>query len=90
MINVLVTGGTGLVGSAIRNISEEYPNYNFTFVSSAECNLCNFSETYLFFTKHKPDIVIHLAAYVGGLFKNMQYKVEFFEKNFLMNSLLLS
>jgi GDP-L-fucose synthase len=33
----------------------------------------------------RPDYVIHLAAYVGGLFKNMKYKVEMYEKNILIN-----
>ena len=35
--------------------------------------------------KIKPDFVIHLAAYVGGLFKNMNFKVDMYEKNTLMN-----
>lgn len=29
------------------------------------------------FEKHKPTHVIHLAAMVGGLFKNMKYKLDF-------------
>jgi GDP-L-fucose synthase len=33
----------------------------------------------------RPDCVIHLAANVGGLFKNMNQKVEMFEHNMRMN-----
>ena len=29
------------------------------------------------FDKYKPTHVIHLAAMVGGLFKNMKYQVDF-------------
>ena len=31
-------------------------------------------------------MVIHLAAMVGGLFKNMKYPVKMFENNILMNT----
>jgi len=33
--------------------------------------------TRVLFEKHKPTHVIHLAAMVGGLFKNMKYKLDF-------------
>ena len=29
------------------------------------------------FEKHRPTHVIHLAAMVGGLFRNMKYKADF-------------
>ena len=32
----------------------------------------------------KPDYVIHLAAYVGGLFRNMEQKINMFEKNLII------
>ena len=35
------------------------------------------SATRHLFEKHKPTHVIHLAAMVGGLFKNMKYKLDF-------------
>jgi GDP-L-fucose synthase len=37
------------------------------------------------FDKYKPNYVIHLAACVGGLFKNMNNKVEMLEKNLMIN-----
>lgn len=83
-MKVLVTGSSGLVGSAIKNISPDYP-YEFIFVSSKDADLTDYKQTYHLFDKHKPDYVIHLAACVGGLFKNMNYKVEMFEKNTLIN-----
>ncbi len=38
------------------------------------------------FEKHKPTHVIHLAAFVGGLFRNMKYPVEFYNWNMAMNN----
>ena len=83
-MKVLVTGSSGLVGSAIKNISPNYP-YDFIFVSSQDADLTDYMQTYNLFDKHKPDYVIHLAACVGGLFKNMNNKVDMFENNVLIN-----
>ena len=43
-MKILITGGSGLVGYAIKQISKEY-NHNFTFLSSKDCNLENFQQT---------------------------------------------
>ena len=83
-MKILVTGGTGLVGSAIKKISPNY-DYDFIFVSSKDADLTDYAQTYNLFAKHQPDFVIHLAACVGGLFKNMNQKVDMFEINNLIN-----
>ena len=52
MKTILVTGGSGLVGSAINNIINNsiYNNeYNFIFLSSKNCNLLNYDETFQYF-----------------------------------------
>jgi hypothetical protein len=41
------------------------------------------------FEKYKPTHVIHLAALVGGLFKNMKYKLTFLRDNCLINDNVL-
>lgn len=86
---ILVTGGSGLVGSAIKSIHHNYPNYDFIFVSSKMCNLLDYNQTLEFFKLSKPDYVIHLAANVGGLFKNMKYPVNMLEDNLLINTNVL-
>ena len=53
------------------------------------CNLLDYSETDLFFNKTKPNYVIHLAANVGGLFKNMNQKVQMLEDNLSINTNVL-
>ena len=88
---VLVTGGSGLVGNAIRNeinnsINSYYSeNYSFVFSNSSKCNLCDYDSTLEYFKKIQPNYVIHLAANVGGLYKNMNKKVEMLEDNLLIN-----
>ncbi len=88
-MKVLITGGSGLVGSAINSISNLYPNFEFIFLSSKTCDLTNWEETNKYFNSVKPDYVIHLAASVGGLFKNMKYKVDMLESNLTINTNVL-
>eukprot|EP00301_Raphidiophrys_heterophryoidea_P025172 c8383_g1_i1.p1 GENE.c8383_g1_i1~~c8383_g1_i1.p1 ORF type:complete len:329 (-),score=87.83 c8383_g1_i1:266-1222(-) len=84
---VLVTGGTGLVGRAIKSVVEQNKNETrkWVFIGSKDADLRNLAETQQLFEKYKPTHVIHLAAYVGGLFKNMRQKVEFWRYNAAMN-----
>jgi len=82
---ILVTGGTGLVGNAIREISKD-SQHNYIFLSSQDCDLTDYSSTLNLFEKIKPDYIIHLAACVGGLYKNMNKKIELYEKNIIMNT----
>ena len=67
-MRILITGGTGLVGSALRKISYRYIGCEFNFLSSDMCDLRSQKETYELFEKFKPNYVIHLAARVGGLY----------------------
>lgn len=43
------------------------------------------AQTRAIFERYRPNMVIHLAALVGGLFRNMKYKVEFYRENVLIN-----
>jgi GDP-L-fucose synthase len=85
MNKILITGGTGLVGYALQSIQQKYYNYTYVFLSSKDCDLINYDDTLKCFQKHNPDYVIHLAANVGGLYKNMNFKVDMFESNLQMN-----
>ncbi|KAF9511456.1 hypothetical protein BS47DRAFT_1383446 [Hydnum rufescens UP504] len=95
---ILVTGGTGLIGSAIKHVIEtEAPNSRFgkhdgeewIFARSSEGDLRDPVATRELFAKYKPTHVIHLAALVGGLFKNMKYKLTFLRENTLINDNIL-
>jgi len=87
MKSILITGGSGLIGSAMKQIMDDYKlEFYCTFLNSKQCDLCNYSETLKIFSEFKPDIIIHLAACVGGLFKNMSDKVRMLEENVLINT----
>lgn len=70
---VLVTGGTGLVGRAVQEIIAENPpsDETWVFAGSNDADLINYESTKALFERVKPTKVLHLAAYVGGLFANM-------------------
>jgi len=86
MKKILVTGGSGLVGNGIQSIVGEFGDkYEFIFVSSKDYDLYNFKQTNQMFVDIKPQMVIHLAANVGGLYKNMNQKVDMLEKNLMIN-----
>lgn len=91
-IIVLVTGGTGLVGKAIEAVVNEdkikHPELageTWFYASSTDADLRNKESTKQLFERVKPTHVIHLAAMVGGLFRNLKYKVEFYRENVLIN-----
>jgi len=90
---VMVTGGTGLVGRAIQAVIAEnpdkYKNQTWVFLSSKDADLTDAASTKAVFEKHKPTHVIHLAAMVGGLFKNLKYNFDFYRKNMQMNDNVL-
>ena len=73
---LLVTGGNGLVGSAI----------NANIKLGREYNLINPEETLRAFQLHKPTHVIHCAGKVGGLGDNMKYKGEYLYDNIMINT----
>lgn len=85
MKRIIITGGSGLVGTGIRSISHKYPEYEFIYISSREYDLTSIEKTREMFEFHKPNYVIHLAACVGGLFKNMSDKVKMLEDNLMIN-----
>jgi GDP-L-fucose synthase len=82
---VLVTGGSGLVGSALRDMCGPDLTYRLVFASSRDCDLTDYDATLRYFRTVAPQAVIHLAAAVGGLFKNMRCKVAMFETNARIN-----
>ena len=80
----MITGGTGLVGTALQ-YEIDLDKHDTVFLSSKDCNLTDFQSTYRIFNAIQPDIVIHLAANVGGLFKNMNFKSDMLNDNLIMN-----
>ena len=76
MRKLLVTGGNGLVGSAIE--ADVKIGREFDLVDSIQ--------TAKAFEIHKPTHVIHCAGKVGGLGGNMNHKGEYFYDNLMINT----
>lgn len=85
-MKILVTGSSGMVGRAISEIVSEYNNeWEWVFTTSKEVDLRDYNQTLTFLQKCRPTHVIHLAANVGGLYKNINCKIDMFNDNMLIN-----
>jgi GDP-L-fucose synthase len=79
---ILVTGATGFLGSHIMlELKKKYNKNNIIGVSSKHFDLTSYTATEKMFLKYKPSIVIHLAAYSGGIGANTKYQADFFSIN---------
>jgi GDP-L-fucose synthase len=78
---ILITGGTGTVGKHLSNLG-----LDAVYVSSAMCNFTDTRDSDDFFKSNKPDIVVHLAAKVGGILANINNPVDYLESNLLINT----
>ncbi|KAH9635100.1 hypothetical protein HF086_000821 [Spodoptera exigua] len=95
---ILVTGGSGLVGQAIKTIIDEEKSQNhdgskdetWIFCGSKDGDLRDKAQTDALFERYQPTHVIHLAAMVGGLFHNMAHNLDFFRENMAINDNVLN
>lgn len=94
---VIVTGSRGLVGSALLNVNVNVQGdipIEWVGVSSKDADLRDYGQVVALLSKLQNehgsiDGIIHLAANVGGLFKNLAQPVEMLEDNLLMNTNIL-
>ena len=83
MKKVLVTGSTGLVGSAIVDVLEK-SEYEVIGSSSQDCDLRNIESTFDYFESVRPNYLIMSAARVGGVLANSTYPATFIIDNLMM------
>ena len=75
-MNTLITGGKGLLGSAL----------DFGFKpSSRDMNCLSYSQISDYIKKHNIDSVVHAAARVGGVKANTEFVYDFFADNISMS-----
>lgn len=80
---IFLTGGTGMVGSNIREHSESH-KYTIFAPSSKEVDLTNYGQVTRYIAEVQPDIIIHSAGLVGGIQANIKNPVGFLVKNLQM------
>ncbi len=81
---VVVTGGAGFLGSfVVRKLKERGCNYIFV-PKIEDYDLVEMEAVRRLYKKARPDIVIHLAAQVGGIEANRRNPGKFFYDNLMM------
>jgi GDP-L-fucose synthase len=80
-LKILLTGANGLVGSQI--------NADIRLNGKKDLDLMDYEKVLSLFMDQKPDVIVHTAARVGGLFANMNYMSDFYYENIIINSNVL-
>jgi GDP-L-fucose synthase len=81
---VLVTGGAGFLGSFVVEKLQDKGCNNIFIPRSKDYNLVDMEAVKRVYKDAKPDIVIHLAAKVGGIGANRENPGKFFYDNLMM------
>jgi GDP-L-fucose synthase len=86
---VVVTGGAGFLGSYVIEVLQKRGCKNILVPKIEEYDLVQMDNIVRMYKDMKPDIVIHLAAVVGGIGANREHPGEFFYKNLMMGVQLI-
>lgn len=86
-MKVLVTGGYGLVGHSLQKVVKSInSSHDFVFLSRRDGDLRDVVSVNTLFIEHKPDIVVHLASCVGGVYDNMSNNYRYLVDNLRINT----
>jgi len=86
---VVVTGGSGFLGSRVVARLREMGPAEIFIPRQATCNLIEQSSVERLYKETQPDVVIHLAAHVGGIGANRMNAGSFYYDNLIMGAQLL-
>jgi len=86
---VLVTGGSGFLGRHVVDALGRHGCSDVVVVRKAQHDLTREQDTTRLFQETKPDVVIHLAAVVGGIGANRESPGSFFFQNVMMGALTM-
>jgi GDP-L-fucose synthase len=86
---VVVTGGSGFLGRHVVDRLRRYDGVDVFVPRSQDYNLVNFADIDMLLREVKPDLVIHLAAVVGGIGANQKSPGRFFYDNLMMGVQLI-
>ncbi len=85
----VVTGGSGFLGSHVVKQMKDHGSRLVFVPKSAEYNLVKEEAIVRLFHEARPDIIIHLAAVVGGIGANRENPGRFFYENLMMGAQLM-
>ncbi len=86
---VCVTGGGGFLGSFVVNNLRQRGAKDIFIPRMSEYNLVEPDAVHRLLDDAQPDIIIHLAAHVGGIGANREHPAEFFYDNLMMGVQLM-
>lgn len=86
---ILITGGTGLVGTALSKVLTEEGYKSVIITEKNDCDLMSSQEVEKMFKDKAPDYVFHLAARVHGIGGNKKYKSDVLFENVMINTNLI-
>jgi GDP-L-fucose synthase len=86
---ILLTGGAGFVGTALRKKLDQRGAVDVAIPRSRDYDLTKSDDVARLFEDSDPDLVIHLAARVGGIGANMEHPADLYVANLLMGTFLL-
>src|SRR5215212_553238 len=86
---IVVTGGAGFLGTFVVRRLREYEAVEVFVPRSAEFDLVESADIKRLFSTTQPDMVIHLAAVVGGIGANQKNPGRFFYENLMMGAQLI-
>ncbi len=86
---IMITGGDGFLGRYVIAALRRNELQQIFVPAHREYDLTRFSDVVRAYEDGRPDIVIHLAAKVGGIGINRERPGEFFYDNLMMGALLM-
>lgn len=84
-MKVLLTGSRGLVGHSVSKIAGG-TDMEWVMLTRDLCDLCDWDQVDAFFQETRPDVVVHLASRVGGVYFNTSKNYRFFYDNIRINT----